>query len=630
MVKNDYNICIMERYDAIVIGAGHAGCESALALARTGNKTLLLTLSLDAVAFLACNPSIGGTAKGQLVCEVDALGGEMGINTDKTLIQLRMLNSGKGPAVQSLRAQADKIEYHNQMKLTLEKTENLYLRQGEAVDIQELDSGEKIVTTAVGQTYECKTIVFATGVYLKSRIIIGDYTKDCGPNGFSNAQKLSDSLKNLGIKLLRFKTGTPARINGRSIDYSSLDVQKGEDNIQNFSFITKHKPKNKAVCYLTYTNETTHKIIRDNLDKAPVFSGLIKGIGPRYCPSIETKIVRFADKERHQLFLEPESLSTQEVYIQGFSTSMPADVQKEMIHSVKGLEKAEIMRDSYAIEYDCIEPTQLLPTLELKNHPGLFFAGQINGTSGYEEAAAQGIIAGINANLYLKGKEQLVLKRSDGYIGVLIDDIVTKGTNEPYRMMTSRAEYRLLLRQDNADLRLTEIGRQVGLVDDKRWKIFCNKKKKLEQIFSLLNTKYKVNDVKDFYIENGENPPKESVTVKDMLKRSNINAFKINDKFHIFDGFSYEIVNELNITVKYEGYLKQQLEEIEKFKKNENTLISTDFDYKKYHGLRLEAVEKLEAIKPLSIGQASRISGVSPSDIAVLSVLVKKWTQEEK
>lgn len=619
----------MERYDAIVIGAGHAGCESALALARTGNKTLLLTLSLDAVAFLACNPSIGGTAKGQLVCEVDALGGEMGINTDKTLIQLRMLNSGKGPAVQSLRAQADKIEYHNKMKLTLEKTENLYLRQGEAVDIQELDSGEKIVTTAVGQTYECKTIVFATGVYLKSRIIIGDYTKDCGPNGFSNAQKLSDSLKNLGIKLLRFKTGTPARINGRSIDYSSLDVQKGEDNIQNFSFITKHKPKNKAVCYLTYTNETTHKIIRDNLDKAPVFSGLIKGIGPRYCPSIETKIVRFADKERHQLFLEPESLSTQEVYIQGFSTSMPADVQKEMIHSVKGLEKAEIMRDSYAIEYDCIEPTQLLPTLELKNHPGLFFAGQINGTSGYEEAAAQGIIAGINANLYLKGKEQLVLKRSDGYIGVLIDDIVTKGTNEPYRMMTSRAEYRLLLRQDNADLRLTEIGRQVGLVDDKRWKIFCNKKKNLKQIFSLLNTKYKVDDVKDFYIENGENPPKESVTVKDMLKRSSINAFKINDKFHIFDGFSYEIVNELNITVKYEGYLKQQLEEIEKFKKNENTLIPTDFDYKKYHGLRLEAVEKLEAIKPLSIGQASRISGVSPSDIAVLSVLVKKWNQEK-
>ena len=618
----------MEEFDAIVIGAGHAGCEAGLALARMGNRTLLLTLSLDAVAFLACNPSIGGTAKGQLVCEIDALGGQMGINADKTMLQIRMLNRGKGPAVQSLRAQSDKIEYHNEMKKTLENTENLFLKQGEATKIT-LDGDYKIVETAVGNSYKAKALVFATGVYLKSRIIIGDYTKECGPNGFSNAMLLSNSLKELGIKLLRFKTGTPARINSRSIDFSSLEVQNGEDNIQTFSFLTKKKPKNKAVCYLTYTNETTHKIIRDNLDKAPVFSGLIKGIGPRYCPSIETKIVRFADKERHQLFLEPESLSTQEVYIQGFSTSMPADVQKEMIHSVKGLEKAEIMRDSYAIEYDCIEPTQLLPTLELKNHPGLFFAGQINGTSGYEEAAAQGIIAGINANLYLKGKEQLVLKRSDGYIGVLIDDIVTKGTNEPYRMMTSRAEYRLLLRQDNADLRLTERGRQVGLVDDKRWKIFCNKKKKLEQIISLLNTKYKVDDVKDFYIENGENPPKESVTVKDMLKRSSINAFKINDKFHIFDGFSYEIVNELNITVKYEGYLKQQLEEIEKFKKNENTLIPTDFDYKKYHGLRLEAVEKLEAIKPLSIGQASRISGVSPSDIAVLSVLVKKWNQEK-
>ena len=620
----------MEKFDAIVIGAGHAGCEAALALARTENKTLLLTLSLDAVAFLACNPSIGGTAKGQLVAEVDALGGEMGINTDKTLIQLRMLNSGKGPAVQSLRAQADKIEYHNQMKHTLEKTLNLFLKQGEVTDIKELENGDKLIKTAVGLKFQAKALVFATGVYLKSRIIIGDYTKECGPNGFSNAMKLSESLEKLGIKLLRFKTGTPARINGRSIDYSALEVQKGEDNIQNFSFITKKKPNNKAVCYLTYTNLETHKIIKDNLDKAPVFSGLIKGVGPRYCPSIETKIVRFTDKERHQLFLEPEALSTNEVYIQGFSTSMPVDVQEQMIHSVKGLEHAEIMRDSYAIEYDCIEPTQLLPTLELKGHKGLFFAGQINGTSGYEEAAAQGIIAGINANLYLKGKEQLVLKRSDGYIGVLIDDIVTKGTNEPYRMMTSRAEYRLLLRQDNADLRLTEIGRQVGLVDDKRWRIFQKKKKDLDKISALLNQKYKVEEVKAFYLENGENPPKESVTVKDMLKRSNIDAFKINAKFHVFDGFSYEIINEMNITVKYEGYLKQQLEEIEKFKKNENTLIPEDFDYSKYHGLRLEAIEKLQEIKPLSIGQASRISGVSPSDIAVLSVLVKKHIQEHR
>lgn len=619
----------MEKFDAIVIGAGHAGCEAALALARKGHKTLLLTLSLDAVAFLACNPSIGGTAKGQLVCEVDALGGEMGVNTDKTLIQLRMLNRGKGPAVQSLRAQADKIEYHNQMKQTLESTPNLFLRQGEAVEIKENESGEKIVLTVVGLEYQAKAVVFATGVYLKSRIIIGDYTKDCGPNGFSNAQKLSDSLKTHGIELLRFKTGTPARINGRSIDYSALEVQRGEENIQNFSFITKKKAKNRAVCYLTYTNLETHKIIQDNLDKAPVFSGLIKGIGPRYCPSIETKIVRFADKERHQLFLEPESLSTQEVYIQGFSTSMPVDIQEKMIHSVKGLEKAEIMRDSYAIEYDCIEPTQLLPTLELKSHKGLFFAGQINGTSGYEEAAAQGIIAGINAGLYLEDKPQLVLKRSDGYIGVLIDDIVTKGTNEPYRMMTSRAEYRLLLRQDNADLRLTEIGRQAGLVNDKRWKIFLKKKKDLEKIFSKLSIKYKVEEVSALYEESNESLPKESVTIKDMLKRSNIDAFKINDKFHVFDEFSYEIINEMNIQVKYEGYLKQQLEEIEKFKKNESTLIPDDFDYTKYHGLRLEAIEKLKQIKPLSIGQASRISGVSPADIAVLTVLVKKFNQEK-
>lgn len=614
----------MKKYDAIVIGAGHAGCESALALARMGNRTLLLTLSLDAVAFLACNPSIGGTAKGQLVSEIDALGGEMGVNIDKTSLQIRMLNRGKGPAVQSLRAQADKVEYHNQMKKTLESTENLELRQGEVVDIKCLENDEKVVVTALGQEFSAKAIVFATGVYLKSRIIIGDYTKDCGPNGFSNAQKLSESLEKLGIKLLRFKTGTPARINARSIDYSKLEIQQGEENIQNFSFMTKRKPKNRAVCYLTYTNEKTHQIIRENLDKAPMYSGLIKGVGPRYCPSIETKIVRFADKDRHQLFLEPEALSTQEIYIQGFSTSMPVDVQEKMIHSVAGLENAEIMRDSYAIEYDCIEPTQLLPTLELKAIKGLFFAGQINGTSGYEEAGAQGLIAGINASLYLQGENQLVLSRSDGYIGVLIDDIVTKGTNEPYRMMTSRAEYRLFLRQDNADLRLTEIGRKVGLVDDKRWKIFAKKKKNLDEIFNLLSTKYKAEEVKAFYEENNESSPKESVTARDMLKRSNIDAFKINEKFGLFKDFSYEIINEMNIIVKYEGYLKQQQDEIAKFKKNESTIIPQDFDYRKYHGLRLEAIEKLEEIRPLNLGQASRISGVSPADIAVLSVLIRK------
>ena len=618
----------MENFDAIVIGAGHAGCEAALALARTGHKTLLLSLNLDAVAFLACNPSIGGTAKGQLVCEIDALGGEMGVNTDKTLIQLRMLNRGEGPAVQSLRAQADKVKYHSEMKKTLEETPNLFLRQGEAISIEENADGSKTVLTAVGKSYTAKAVVFATGVYLKSRIIIGDYTKDVGPNGFANAQKLSDSLKALGIKLLRFKTGTPARINGRSIDYSKLEVQYGEENIQNFSFLTKNKPKNVAVCYLTYTNENTHSIIKSNLDKAPVFSGLIKGVGPRYCPSIETKIVRFADKERHQLFLEPESLSTNEVYIQGFSTSMPVDVQEQMVHSVAGLENAEIMRDSYAIEYDCIEPTQLLPTLELKGHKGLFFAGQINGTSGYEEAGAQGIIAGINASLYLDGKEQLVLKRSDGYIGVLIDDIVTKGTNEPYRMMTSRAEYRLFLRSDNADLRLTEIGRKVGLVNDERWQVFLDKKQKLNEIFELLSVKFKPQELEELFTENGESLPRESMSVKNILKRSNIDAFKLNEKFGLFKNFDYEIINEMNIMVKYEGYLKQQEEEIEKFKKNEKILIPENFDYRKYHGLRLEAIEKLETIKPLNIGQASRISGVSPADIAVLSVLVKKFAKE--
>ena len=618
----------MENFDAIVIGAGHAGCEAALALARTGHKTLLLSLNLDAVAFLACNPSIGGTAKGQLVCEIDALGGEMGVNTDKTLIQLRMLNRGKGPAVQSLRAQADKVKYHSEMKKTLEETPNLFLRQGEAISIEENADGSKTVLTAVGKSYTAMAVVFATGVYLKSRIIIGDYTKDVGPNGFANAQKLSDSLKALGIKLLRFKTGTPARINGRSIDYSKLEVQHGEENIQNFSFLTKNKPKNVAVCYLTYTNENTHSIIKSNLDKAPVFSGLIKGVGPRYCPSIETKIVRFADKERHQLFLEPESLSTNEVYIQGFSTSMPVDVQEQMVHSVAGLENAEIMRDSYAIEYDCIEPTQLLPTLELKGHKGLFFAGQINGTSGYEEAGAQGIIAGINASLYLDGKEQLVLKRSDGYIGVLIDDIVTKGTNEPYRMMTSRAEYRLFLRSDNADLRLTEIGRKVGLVNDERWQVFLDKKQKLNEIFELLSVKFKPQELEELFTENGESLPRESMSVKNILKRSNIDAFKLNEKFGLFKNFDYEIINEMNIMVKYEGYLKQQEEEIEKFKKNEKILIPENFDYRKYHGLRLEAIEKLETIKPLNIGQASRISGVSPADIAVLSVLVKKFVKE--
>lgn len=619
-----------QSYEAIVIGAGHAGCEAALALARKGHSTLLLTISLDAVAFLACNPSIGGTAKGQLVSEIDALGGEMGIIADKTSLQIRMLNRGRGPAVQSLRAQADKVEYHTEMKRVIESTPNLYLKQAEVVKIE--DNGQtKLITTAVGDEFESKVVVFATGVYLDSRIIIGKYTESVGPNGFKNARLLSASLSDLGFKLLRFKTGTPARVNKRSIDFSQLEIQKGEDDIQSFSFITKKKPKNVADCYLTYTNPHTHEIIRNNLDKAPAISGEIVGIGPRYCPSIETKIVRFADKDRHQLFLEPEALSTNEVYIQGFSTSMPTYIQEQMIHSVKGLEKAEIMRDSYAIEYDCIDPLQLKPSLESKIHDGMFFAGQINGTSGYEEAAAQGLIAGINAALKLEDKQPLILSRSDAYIGVLIDDIVTKGTLEPYRMMTSRAEYRLFLRQDNADLRLTEKGRNVGLVDDERYKIFTRKKKQLQKATEILSQKIKLDDKLITYFEkHGENPPKNSISVKEIIKRSNLDAFNLNDEYHIFDKFSHEVINELNLITKYEGYLKQQEEDIEKLKKMESQLIPEDFPYEKQKGLKIETIQKLEKVKPLNLGQASRVSGVSPADIAVLGVLIKKYKENNK
>ena len=613
-----------------MIGAGHAGCESALALARTGNKTLLLTISLDAVAFLACNPSIGGTAKGQLVSEVDALGGEMGINADKTAIQIRMLNRGKGPAVQSLRAQADKNAYHTEMKKTLENTPNLFLRQGEAVDIS-LDGEDKIVTTNVGLKYVAKALVFATGVYLESEIIIGKTREKTGPNGFKNSHGLSESLRKLGITLVRFKTGTPVRLHARSVDYSKMEVQNGDEGISGFSYLTEHPIENKAVCYLTYTTQKTHEIIRNNLDKAPAISGEIVGIGPRYCPSIETKIVRFADKERHQLFLEPEALNTQEMYLQGFSTSMPSYIQKDMVESVIGLEKAEIMRDAYAIEYDCIVPTELNPTLELKAIKGMFFAGQINGTSGYEEAAAQGIIAGINANLYLKGKEQIVLKRSDAYIGVLIDDIVTKGTNEPYRMMTSRAEYRLLLRQDNADLRLTEIGRSVGLVSDERYNIFLEKKRKMKEIEQELERKIKLDEnVKNFFLSHNESLPKESMKLKDMLKRVNIDIFDIKNQFGFKGDYDFNLLEKVNIKIKYEGYLKQQQEDIEKALANEKLKIPEDFDYQNVKGLRREAVEKLMQIRPLNIGQASRISGVSPADISVLSILVKKDEKERK
>ena len=613
----------MENYDAIVIGGGHAGTESALALARLGKKTLMLTISLDAIGFLPCNPSIGGTAKGHLVCEIDALGGEMGVCADKSAIQIRMLNRGKGPAVYSLRAQVDKQLYHNNMKKTLEENENIRIKQAEVDEI--LRDGYKLtgVKTAHRVTHFAKTIVICSGVYLKSRIIIGEYTKNSGPNGYLRSENLSDSLKKLGIELRRFKTGTPARMNGRTIDYSKLVVQHGEDDIQTFSFITKTPPKNIRDCYLTYTNEKTHNVIRQNLFRAPMFSGVIKGVGPRYCPSIEDKIVRFADKTRHQIFLEPEGLYTNEVYIQGVSTSLPVDVQKDMYKTIEGLENAEIMRDAYAIEYDLIDSTTLYPSLMHKKIKGLFFAGQINGTSGYEEAAAQGIIAGINASRYIDQKEPLVLKRNEAYIGVLIDDLVTKGTNEPYRMMTSRAEYRLHLRQDNADIRLTPIGRSIGLVNDERWEIFEEKQRQISQIFKLLNKKYKVEEIKDLYIEKNESIPETSQTIKKMIKRSNIDIFDVNSKFHLFDNFSKRALEYVNTQVKFEGYLQQEEEDIENFKKQENMIIPLDIDYKKLKGLRIEAQQKLDKIRPSSIGQASRISGVSPADVTILIMYIK-------
>lgn len=622
---------IAGNYDVIIIGAGHAGVEAALASARMGCNTLLTTLNMDNIAMMPCNPSVGGPAKGHLVREIDALGGEMGVNADKTCIQYRMLNTGKGPAVQALRAQADKKLYQNTMKHTCELQENLDVKQLLIDEILFEDNKVTGVVVETGEVYTCKAVVLASGTYLKGRIIIGENTYDGGPNGQRAAIKLSSCLLKAGVELMRFKTGTPARVDRRSLDFSKMIIQPGDDEVHNFSFMSDVKTREQVPCWLTYTNEQTHKIIRDNIERAPMANGIITGVGPRYCPSIETKIVRFPDKERHQLFIEPEGLDTEEMYVQGMSTSMPIDVQMEFLRTIPGLENVRIMRPGYAIEYDCINPLQLKPSLEFKKISGFFSAGQTNGTSGYEEAASQGLIAGINAALKIQGKEPLILKRSDGYIGVLIDDLVTKGTNEPYRVMTSRAEYRLLLRQDNADLRLTEKGRQVGLVSDERYARFVKRRDSIKNTIKLLSeirihpNKEMLAKMQEFELGSIHN----TVTAADLLKRKEISY---DDLKHIVElpEISEDVKKQVEITLVYEGYIKKQLEQVERMEKLEEKLLPEDINYDEVSSLRDEAREKLNAIRPISIGQASRISGVSPADISVLLVYLEQYRRQEE